>query len=384
MRLFLLPFCALLSTTATAQDTLAPASLRYERPGLIRRIFIGGNYRKTWETPVRVPLFQIAKTNGGYTAKKLGGGQQTKSLQIVDKSGNEFVLRTVDKTVKKALEAKKIKSKFIANITQDMISAANPYGALAVPPIARAVGVISTEPKLYYIRNSGVPGEYQSIFSGQMVLLEKRKPTLLPGDKLHDTKELLKDLEKGKKAIRLDLPMLLQARLVDMLIGDWDRHGGQWQWGYRKTGDATYVYPVPEDHDQAFFHSNGTLVTLVRPFTMKHLVGFKPSLRRIRKLNRKEWDFDKVFIGQLSKAEWEAGILYFQEKVTDSVLREAVAQMPGETTSFSGQKLFQKLQGRRNTMLRDGLRYQHYLEKRPLPKLQEHAEEAREEKTPAD
>lgn len=385
MRLHSLLLCtSLFSTIAvTAQDTTAPASMRYHHPGIIRRVFIGGNYRKTWETPVRVPLFQVQSTNGGYTPKKLGGGQQTKSLRMDDKSGNEYVIRTIDKTVDKALEVKKIKSGFIKTITQDMISAAHPYGALAVKPIAKAVGIVSTNPTLYYVPNSAAMGEYQSVFANQMVVLESRKPTLQESDKLRDTEELQADLAKGKKDIRLDLPMLFQARLVDMLIGDWDRHGGQWKWGYRKTGDNTYIYPVPLDHDQAFFHSNGVLVSLVRPFTMKHLVGFKPNMRRIRKLNRKEWDFDKQFIGQLSRQEWEAGIRHFQQIVTDSVLHEAVAQLPQEIQAIHGEELFQKLQGRRNTMLRDGLRYQHYLEKRSLPKLEEHAEEARDEKTPS-
>jgi hypothetical protein len=371
------------SSSLLAQDTLAPASLRYDRPGIIQRIFIGGNYRNTWETPVRVPLFNLKSTNGGYTIRKLGGGQQTKSLQIVTPNDTRMVIRTIDKTVDKAMEAQGIKSNFIKNITQSMISAAHPYGALAVPPIANAVGVVTADPQLYYVPKNGVP-EYDTIFADQMVLLEQKQPTFEKTDKTEDTEKLYKDLANGKP-LKIDLTMMLQARLIDMLIGDWDRHGGQWQWGYRKgTGknDSTYVYPIPVDHDQAFFHSNGILVSLVRPFTMKHLVGYKDNMRRIKKLNRKEWDFDKAFIGQLPEAQWESGIRRFQQQVTDDVLHSAVNQMPAEVVAKYGAELFQKLQGRRNTLLRDGMRYHHFLEKRPLAELYKKAENARDEKVP--
>lgn len=379
MRLFFFLSLCLFPFAASAQDTLAPASTRYAHPNILKRIFLGGNYRKTWETPARVPLFRIQSTNGGYTIKKLGGGQQTKSLRIQDARGNTMVIRTVDKTVDKALESQNIKSGFIKSITQDMISAAHPYGALAVPPIAAAVGVLSTEPVLYYVPDDPGMDSFRNIFANTMVVLEKRKPLFNPKDKLRKTEDLLADLAKNEP-LKIDLPMLLQARLVDMLIGDWDRHGGQWKWGYRKEGDSTYVYPVPVDHDQAFFHSSGILVPLVRPFTMKHLVGFKDNMRRIKKLNRKEWDFDKAFIGQLSCRQWEEGIRSFQQKVSDSVLRAAVARIPAEVTAIHGEELFRKLQGRRNTMRCDGMRYYHFLEKRPLTQLAQHAGEAREEK----
>lgn len=378
MRYFLTLLAFLSAFPLAAQDTLAPASMRYAHPNILKRIFLGGNYRKTWKTPVHVPLFHIKKTNGGYTIKKLGGGQQTKSLRIKDTGGTTVVIRTVDKTVDKALESQNIKSGFIKTITQDMISAAHPYGAVAVPPIAHAVGILSTEPVVYYVPDDPGMDSFQSIFANQMVVLEARKPTFEPKDKVRDTEELLADLQ-AKKPLKIDLQMLFQARLVDMLIGDWDRHGGQWKWGYRPVGDSTYVYPIPVDHDQAFFHSSGILVPLVRPFTMKHLVGFKDNMHRIKKLNRKEWDFDKVFIGQLPRQQWESGIKSFQRKVTDSVLQAGINRMPKEIVAIHGEALFEKLQGRRNTMLRDGMRYYRFLEKRPLKELAQKAEDAREE-----
>src|SRR3954451_1497833 len=69
-------------TTQGDSATLA-ASLRYKDPSFFRRLFLGKNYRKVWATPVTLPLFQINKM--GFTIKELGGGQQTKSLHLLDK-----------------------------------------------------------------------------------------------------------------------------------------------------------------------------------------------------------------------------------------------------------------------------------------------------------
>lgn len=64
-----------------------PASKKYVSPSILGEIFIGSNYRKEWETPVTMPVFDIKKTK--FKIVKLGGGLQTISLDLLDdKTGN--------------------------------------------------------------------------------------------------------------------------------------------------------------------------------------------------------------------------------------------------------------------------------------------------------
>lgn len=363
--LFIVVFLS--SAAASAQDTLVPASTRYAKPNFLRRIFIGKNYRDIWSAPVTVRIFRLKGDPRGRIVRKLGGGQQTKSLQMIDRDSTEWVLRTIDKTVDKAMEAEGIKSGFIKNVTQDMISAAQPYGALTVPPMAKALGVLTADPVLVFVPADAGIGEHQDLFTGQLCLLEKREPVLLPTDDVEETDTMLRDLKAGTMKIRFDAPMLLQARLLDMLLGDWDRHGGQWKWGYRDiaanggSADSTYIYPIPVDHDQAFFHSTGALVPLVRPFTMKHLVGYDDDKLKLRGLNRKEWDFDKTLLGGLSEAEWRMGIKTFQGKLTNNVLVAAVRRMPPEIYEMEGEQLLQQLQTRRDEMGEAVMKYYAFL-----------------------
>ncbi len=359
--------------------TTAPASRRYARPNLAEKIFIGGNYRETWAMPVRVRVFDIDKEQGGMKITKLGGGMQTKSLRMEDKTGRKWVLRTVDKTVDKAMEAEGIKSGLVKNVTQDMISAAHPYGAVVVPPLAKALGIVTTDPEVVFVPDDPRFGEHRALFANTMCLFEQLEPTLYPGDEVEgDTEDMLKDLKKHPD-YRLDTKMLLQARLLDMLIGDWDRHGGQWKWGYHKQDKTVQVYPIPVDHDQAFFHSSGILVPMVRPFTMKHIIGLDDESSNLRMLNRKEWDFDKSLLGGLSEADWRSGIRSFREKLSDAVLLAGVKRLPNEVYDASGDELLEILKGRRDSMEKNALKYYRFLlTHKPKPVAEEAAEGEKE------
>src|SRR5439155_97164 len=53
-------------------------------------------------------------------------------------------------------------------------------------------------------------------------------------------------------ANRVDSRACLTARLLDVYVGDWDRHAGPWRWGRFGEGDARVWRPIPRDRDQPF------------------------------------------------------------------------------------------------------------------------------------
>jgi hypothetical protein len=358
----LLLLCFFISSVSLAgpdDSVTVSASAQYSKPGILKRFFIGSNYRKIWAQPVKMKVFHIQTEKGGFTIKKLGGGMQTKSLKIIDKNGIEWTLRTVEKDVTKAVEAQGYKTTgFIKNVTQDMISAAHPYAPLTVPVFSRALGVIAAEPELFFVPDDPAFGEFKVHFANTVCMLEKEMPTF---DDTHslDTEDLLKVMDE--KIPVIDHKTLLQARLIDMLIGDWDRHGKQWQWGIRANERDTVYYPIPKDRDQAFFNYNGVLIKMIRPLTFKHMVGFRKRRLKITTLNRKEWEFDRLYLSQLSAADWENGIKFFQATLNDSVLHAAIQQMPPETNALEGEKVFKKLERRRDVMLKKGMKYYRFL-----------------------
>ena len=122
----------------------------YNKKSGIYKVFFGRNYRTVWATPVTMRVMHIAKEKGGLSITNLGGGKQTKSLQLEDSAGHEWALRTVNKFPERALP-KVEKHTIVQDILKDQVSTSNPYAALTVPPMAEALGIPHTHPEIVFI-----------------------------------------------------------------------------------------------------------------------------------------------------------------------------------------------------------------------------------------
>ena len=324
------------------------------------KFILGRNYRKHWAMPVHLKVFRIDKENGGYTITGIGGGKQTKSLSLKDKDGNEWKLRTVDKNPE-GLVAQELKSLVPQEIIQDMISAEHPYAALAIPALAEAAGVAHTSPTYYYVPDDPALGIYQTDFAKKVCLLERDDPTSNE-DKTKSTAKIIdKILEDSKNHI--DQEAVLRARLLDMMIGDWDRHFDQWKFGTNDTGAGKLYYPVPRDRDEAFFNSNAPFFRTLSLAALPFLQGFKKHFYNIKWFNWEERNFDRLFMNNLDADAWKRIIKDFQANETDSVINNAVKQMPPKIYALDKKIIPEKLKTRRDLLGAAGLRYYRFLAK---------------------
>jgi hypothetical protein len=342
----------------SADSVITIASSQYGNAGFFKRLIMGSNYREVWSQPVKLPVFHLKQQ--GFTIKELGGGQQTKSLQLKDSRGSNWVLRTVEKDVDKALP-NPIRNTLAEKVTQDLISASHPYAAVTIPPINKALGVIAPEPRIYYVPDDPAFGEFRSLFANTVCLLEKRDPTPDNSETKNSEDLLEKILEENDH--RVMQHTVLKARLVDMLIGDWDRHADQWRWGKKENDDLDLYYAVPRDRDQAYFFSNGILVKTVRHFAMKHLVGYRDNLNKLKHLNFKAWKFDGIFLNELDRNDWDSTLKWAQSQLTDELIHTAMTQMPAEAYAINGAEMERRFRGRRDDLHVKGMRYYSFISK---------------------
>ena len=330
------------------------ASDKYKAKMGFRKTFLGANYRKEWSTPITLREFNIRKEKGGLTIKSLGGGKQTKSLRLTDKNGIEWTLRSVDKDPEKALPPN-LRGTLAQAIVQDMISASHPYAPLVIPDLARAVGVITPDPEFFFVPDDPAFGIYREIFANTVVMLENRDP----GGNFVDTKSTGKVINKmlEDNDHHVDQEKVLNARLLDMLIGDFDRHFDQWKWGTADTGKGKLYYPIPKDRDQAFFNSDGLLLKILAKKQMPFLQGFKKNISDINGLNYVARDFDRVFLTNLDAKAWENITTTFQQNITDAVIDTAVTKFPPAIAAMDSKKIAEKLKSRRGLLLKAALKY---------------------------
>jgi hypothetical protein len=357
--LFIITFILLLLQTAAAQDSVVVAAgARYKSKGSFHRAMNGKNYRAEWATPVKMPVFNIRKEQGGLKVVKLGGGMQTKSLRLEDSNGHKWVLRTIDKDVSK-LFPKWMRSSPVRSFTQDMISASHPYAALVVSALSDAAGIASPHPKLVFVKDDPAFGEYREVVANKVCFFEERSPT--HNHKSDDLEDLVERMQKDTGSVySLMKKELLKVRLLDMLVADWDRHKGQYRFGIIDSGGRKWVYPVPVDRDQAFFYAEGFFAGLAKLFT-PFLKGYRESPGNLKQLNYKTRKFDRTWLGDLPANDWEEGIRELQLQFPDSVIDACVRRLPPEVYALSGQTIAAKLKSRRNALHAPAMRYYRFI-----------------------
>ncbi len=309
---------------------------KYIKAKKLQKKLLGQNYREIWNTPFKIPVFDIGKEKGGLKILKKGGGMQTFSVRLQAKDGKQYVLRSVDKHVSKALDLT-FRNTFVEKPVQDAISASNPFGALTVPVLADAIGVMHTNPKLFWLPDDPRFGVYQPELSNQVFLFEERpagnwQDAYFFGysKKIISTPKMLKKIRK-KQTYSVDQKAVLKARLLDMLINDWDRHDDQWRWATFKENNKTLYKPIPRDRDQVYFVNQGAAMWLAtRKWALRKFQGFNDTITDIAGLNYNARYFDRSFLTGLSKNDWIKIAQNIQEKINDSIIHSAIKKMPPE------------------------------------------------------
>ncbi|ARS37856.1 hypothetical protein CA264_13285 [Pontibacter actiniarum] len=368
--------CALAQGQQTLQQDSITVAIApgYDSVKQAHRFWFGENYRKLWATPVKMRVFRLSNEKGGLRITKKGGGQQTKSLRLEDPSGNEWVLRTIQKDPEKALP-EYLRATVAKDIVQDQISAAHPYGALVVPPLAEALDILHANPEIVYLPDDPALGAYQKEFANAVYLFEEREP-VAPGLDTDNTEKVLEELKEDNDT-RVNQRAVLRARLLDFVIGDWDRHEDQWRWRQLDDADSNKLYaPIPRDRDQVFFTNEGVIPKIgSRKWIMPKFQGFDREIRDIKGFNFNARYFDRSFLTHLGEQDWREEIKYVQQQLTDELIRKAVQRMPKPIYEQSGEETIQKLIARRNDLENQAMEYYRFLaEEVDIPGSDKHEE----------
>ena len=341
----------------TSDSVTVAAGPEYDKVGTLHRLFLGDSYRKIWATPVKFRVIDLRKEKGGLKIVKLGGGMQTRSLRLEDPTGREWVLRTIQKYPEQGLPAS-LRPTIAKDIAQDQVSTNHPYAAAVVPHLADALGIPIARPEYVYIGEDEGLGEYKKDFSNAVYLLEPRSPF---EEETDNTLKVQRKIQEDNDT-RADQKLTLRARLLDFVLGDWDRHEDNWRWLAKKEkGETTYI-PVPRDRDKVFYKTTGVLPWVLNHQWLKtHLQPYSPTIRDVNHWNFNERYFDRYFLNGLSEQDWLAEIQFVQQKLNDSVVTHAFKQMPDTIFKLGGDELIRNFTSRRAQLKDLALQYYRFL-----------------------
>ncbi|WP_423737317.1 BamA/TamA family outer membrane protein [Chitinophaga caseinilytica] len=344
----------------TPSSVTMAADPRYEKVNGFHRFMLGENYRKVWNTPLNFPVIDIDTVKGGLKVTKRGGGMQTRSLRLEDSSGREWVLRSLVKNPTSAVP-EPLRETFAREIVQDQISASNPYAPLVVSSLAEKAGVPHTNPAFVYLPDDTALGIFRQDFANGVYLFEEREP--VTASKTYNTLKVLeKLLEDNDNSV--DQTAVLQARLLDFFIGDWDRHDDQWRWWAETKKKRKIFNPIPRDRDQAFFVNEGLIPRMAsRAWLMPNIQGFRKNIPNINGLNFNPRYFDRNFLTNLSEEQWSKQSVEFSKLMTDDVIETAIRQLPDSIRQLTGPMMLERLKARREILQQEALKYYRFLAK---------------------
>lgn len=338
--------------------------------GFLRRFFLGEHYREAHTLKLDFAQLLLAETAGGLRPLKIGGGNQTNSLRLVDPSGGQWALRSTSKDPSRFLPYPMNQIPALNRLLEDWFTSTHPAAALAIPPMAAAVGIYHARPRLMYLPDQAALAPFRGYISDEVVLLERRPkkpkqgelPAHLGGGasphgptRYRSTVDMLGKLAAKPWKHRVDQEMMLRARLFDLFVGDWDRHEDQWRFARIPQADGSTLYrPVPRDRDQAFANYDGALLVVGR-LTL-------PELRKLRPFSEDygnlEWlaynarFIDPVLLNGLSRETWMRVAQEVQAALSDEVIAAGLRRWSRKAYALDGLRIEKVLRARRDALLR--------------------------------
>ena len=328
---------------------------RYEA-GAIHRFFLGDGYRNVWTTAVQIPELNLGTFAGGLKPLRRGGGLQTNSLRFQGADGHIYVFRSVDKYPERGYP-EMLRGTIIETLGKDEIGLMLPFGSLIVDKLADSLGVLHSKPYYFVMPDDERLGDFRKDFAGMLGSLEVRadempdnKPGFAGSAKIIGSDKLSEKLDDNPRN-RINAKAFLTARLLDILIGDRDRHADQWRWAGFEDSIGMLWEPVPRDRDFSFVVYDGIVPWLLdRRWAMPGFDGYNRDEPDIYSLTYNARHLDGRLLAGLNWQTWQNTTDAFLEKLNDQLLADAVKSLPPEVYDIVGDQLLGRMKKRRSQM----------------------------------
>ena len=307
----------------------------------------GKRHREVYSQPVEAKVLYLDSLMKNPEPIAEGGGQQSRSLRLINDTQNEFTLRAMRKDPIRYLQADIIQTNFVGDFLEntiaqrfvaDFFTTAHPYAPFAVNELSEDLDILHANPELFYLPKQKDLGIYNEDYGNALYMFEehvgdenKEFETFGSPDNIISTADLLLELRKTKDSY-VDQEAYLRARIFDMLIGDWDRHSDQWRWArYNENGKKRYL-PIPRDRDHAFPKYDGLVFPLLKSVVplLRKMQSYDAELKNAKWFNLSGYPMDQRFISNANWNEWKEQVSYIQENLTDESIDKAFETLPKE------------------------------------------------------
>lgn len=360
------------------REVRVAASDRYAA-GRVYRWALGGGYRDLWEAPILLPLLDLEREGGGLEPVGRFGGLQTAVLGLKGQEGGSYTFRGTDKDPSAVLD-ELLRDTLVQVIVQDQMAAQHPGGPIVAGALTRAADVLTIDERMVVVPDDPRLGEYREEFAGMVgtyfvypQAADDTRPGFEGALEILDHDALYERL-RADAGFAVDTEAFLRARLMDLLLGDFDRHRKQWRWA-RLPGEDRWQ-PIPEDRDQAFVRYDGVAQRVMRIY-IPILQNYGPDYPAVKGLTLHGWEQDRWLLPALEWADWTRVVDEIQANLTDAVIDAAVDRLPPEYEALDGARLRTDIKGRRDHLPEIARRFYAHLAREVDVRLSDDPEQVR-------
>ncbi|WP_178987767.1 metallophosphatase [Winogradskyella schleiferi] len=345
--------------------------------------FWGDHYRDIYGRKIEAPVLFLDSLPDNVRAITEGGGNQSRSLRLIDDNENEYTVRELRKSGLRFIQSM-IKDHYVIeyadntvveSVVQDYYTTAQPYAQFVIAELLDAIDIPHANPKIVYLPKQKRLGRFNENYGDKLYMFEehvgdenKSFDTFGNADDIISTKDMLLKLQNDKDA-QIDESSYIRARLFDFLIGDWDRHADQWRWALHEKADGTLQYkPIPRDRDQAFPKYDGVfpaILKMVAPLA-RNMQTYAPEIQNIKTFNNAAYYLDKSFINKASWSEWQKQAEQIQNNLTDELIDRAFSNLLEDTKDESTEHIRSTLKKRRENIVSIAQDYYDYFKKHEI------------------
>ena len=332
--------------------------------------FFGQHYREIYGRNIQANTLNFTHENLFPIREK--EELQSINLRLQSELGKDFVLIPIKKNSTQLIQTLAYKNDYVANefedtftqkFIQDFQTTQHPFYPLVVSEIAEKVNVNQLPSTLYYVPKQENLKEYNENFGDEFYLVEQYPKIQDSINKLLSTDELLTTIIENKNQ-KIDREQYIRTRLLDMLIGDWNRNESQWLWK-RNVGENDTIYtPYSSTREFIFPKYDGAFFwLLMRLAPFRHMEHYSEKIKNVKWFNKIAYPLDLAVLQSSTEEEWVKQAEFLQQNLSEVELKNAFDQLPKDAKSEDDEKVISLLLSRKNQLVEYAKQYQKVLDK---------------------
>lgn len=340
----------------------------------IYNLIVGKHYRELYCTPISVKTTGLYNLYGGLSF--VNQLPRLHALFFETKDSHLYMVRPLGGATtflesdffQNIYNKQEFRGTYLDRLIGDAYTITHPYAFVVANELAGKIGVSSFDSEIYYVLKhlktdtiadgTGVEDRLISVYDLKEYTLRS---------KIIETEELLTKIQESK-LYYVDQHQYVRERLLDILIGDWNKTRESWQWYENAVGDSLVYMPLIADRSHAFTKIDGKFLKLMLgALGLGGITNYSGSINNLEKANEIGIPLDVALVARSRRDVWHQEAKYIKSVLTNEVIDEAFKLLPEEIYVSSDTELIKnKLKRRRDLVEVIAQKYYNILQKTPV------------------